>query len=150
MWARGAGMGGQPRGVALKECNINKMKMKTGVRAPALLGPTRRAAAVAPRPAPPSRAAQQAKEASPEMPVRLLDTQAGTWSAIQCTAADEEEELPRPRGGHSVRRRPSRLRCPAPAQAAAGSSRGGSSSSSRQQQRRQRLLLTVLLLTVRL
>ena len=45
---------------------------------------------------------QQAKEALPVMPVRLLDTKSGTWSAVECTAA-EGEELPKPRGGHSVR-----------------------------------------------
>jgi hypothetical protein len=44
----------------------------------------------------------QAKEALPVMPVRLLDTKSGTWSAVECSAA-EGEELPKPRGGHSVR-----------------------------------------------
>ena len=44
----------------------------------------------------------QAKEAQPDMPVRLLDTKAGTWSAVECGVAEEGEELPRPRGGHSV------------------------------------------------
>lgn len=36
------------------------------------------------------------------MPVRLLDAKAGTWSTIECTA-EEGDDLPRPRGGHSVR-----------------------------------------------
>ncbi|PSC67948.1 acyl-binding domain-containing 4-like isoform X1 isoform A [Micractinium conductrix] len=43
----------------------------------------------------------KAKEAQPDMPVRLLDTKAGTWSAVECGVAEEGEELPRPRGGHS-------------------------------------------------
>lgn len=43
----------------------------------------------------------KAKEALPEMPVRLLDTKAGTWTTIECGAAEEGEEVPRPRGGHS-------------------------------------------------
>lgn len=38
------------------------------------------------------------------MPVRLLDVKAGTWSTIECTAEDGDD-LPRPRGGHSVRGR---------------------------------------------
>jgi hypothetical protein len=46
----------------------------------------------------------QAKEATPEMPVRLLDSKSAAWSALACTAADGEEP-PRPRGGHSVRGR---------------------------------------------
>lgn len=43
----------------------------------------------------------QAKDALPEMPVRLLDPKAGTWSVVECSA-EEGEELPKPRGGHSV------------------------------------------------
>ncbi|KAL4424739.1 hypothetical protein ABPG77_000082 [Micractinium sp. CCAP 211/92] len=42
----------------------------------------------------------KAKESLPEMPVRLLDAKAGTWSTIECTA-EEGDDLPRPRGGHS-------------------------------------------------
>lgn len=47
---------------------------------------------------------RQAKEATPEMPVRLLDSKTAAWSTLACTAADGEE-VPRPRGGHSVRSR---------------------------------------------
>lgn len=47
--------------------------------------------------------ALQAKDALPEMPVRLLDPKAGAWTAVECSA-EEGEELPKPRGGHSVRR----------------------------------------------
>jgi hypothetical protein len=36
------------------------------------------------------------------MPVRRLDAKSGVWSTLECGAA-EDEELPRPRGGHSVR-----------------------------------------------
>ncbi|KAI7839120.1 hypothetical protein COHA_007124 [Chlorella ohadii] len=42
----------------------------------------------------------KAKDALPEMPVRLLDPKAGTWSVVECSA-EEGEELPKPRGGHS-------------------------------------------------
>ncbi|PRW20510.1 acyl- -binding domain-containing 4 [Chlorella sorokiniana] len=42
----------------------------------------------------------KAKDALPEMPVRLLDPKAGAWSAVECSA-EEGEELPKPRGGHS-------------------------------------------------
>ncbi|KAL4422567.1 hypothetical protein ABPG75_008764 [Micractinium tetrahymenae] len=42
----------------------------------------------------------KAKESPLEMPVRSLDAKAGTWSAIEC-GAEEGEDLPRPRGGHS-------------------------------------------------
>ncbi|KAI3430306.1 hypothetical protein D9Q98_004902 [Chlorella vulgaris] len=43
----------------------------------------------------------KAKEAVLEMPVRLLDTKSGAWSAIQCGTAEEDDDVPRPRGGHS-------------------------------------------------
>jgi hypothetical protein len=35
------------------------------------------------------------------MPVRLLDTKSGAWSAVQCGTAEADDDVPRPRGGHS-------------------------------------------------
>ena len=49
----------------------------------------------------PPQAAAKGVAAVGEMPVRLLDTKAGTWAAIQCGVA-EGEDMPKPRGGHTV------------------------------------------------
>lgn len=54
------------------------------------------------------------------MPVRLLDAKAGTWSTLECTA-EEGDDLPRPRGGHSVRGRAMPSHCQAPQASTLGS-----------------------------